>query len=378
MGKVLTVTVFAVFGGAWYMWDMVRVRLLWVLALCSIRLAGEVPAAAVESIPRVVSEAMQRRHIPAVSVAVWEGEGPVWASAWGFADVENFTPATPATVFRIGSVSKPFTAVAALQLVEEGKLDLAAEVQRYVPSFPRKRWPVTVRELLCHQAGIRNYGAGEFDSTRHYGSLGEAIQIFARDPLQQEPGTKYAYTTYGFNLAGAAVEGAAGVPFAEQVKKRILEPAGAERMQPDDVYRIVPYRAHGYRTRSDGTLENCALADTSNKLPGGGWLATAADLVEFGRAILQGKLLKPESVEAMWTPQKLASGEATGYGLGWGLYRQEALLVAEHSGTQQGIKSHLLIVPERRLVIAVLTNLEESGAPEIGRGMLAEMLRRPQ
>jgi CubicO group peptidase (beta-lactamase class C family) len=354
---------------------MARVRLFWLFVLCSGAAPGQVPAAAAESFPKIVSEAMQRKQIPAVSVAVWMGGGTAWTSAWGFADLENFTPATPATVFRIGSVSKPFTAVAALQLMEDGRLDLDAEIQRYVPSFPHKKWPVTLRQLLCHQAGIRNYGAGEFDSTRHYANLRDALQIFARDPLQQEPGTKYSYTTYGFNLAGAAVEAAAGVPFAEQVKQRILEPAGIERMQTDDVYRIIPYRAHGYRTRSGGGLENCALADTSNKLPGGGWVATATDLALFGRAILEGKLLKPETVQAMWTPQKLSNGEPTGYGLGWGLYRHESLLVAEHSGTQQGIKSHLLIVPAKGIVIAVLTNLEESGAPEMARALLAEALR---
>lgn len=357
---------------------MARARLLVVFAFCSVPMLGEVSPAAAEAFPRMVSEAMQRRHIPAVSVAVWAGGENAWTSAWGFADVENFTPATPATLFRIGSVSKPFTAVAALQLAEEGKLELEAEIQRYVPGFPHKKWPVTLRRLLCHQAGIRNYGANEFDSTRHYASLKDALQIFARDPLIAEPGTRYAYTTYGFNLAGAAVEAAAGVPFAELVRRRILEPAGAARMQPDDVYRIIPYRAHGYRARPDGALENCALADTSNKLPGGGWLATAADLAQFGRAIVEGKLLKSETVEAMWTPQKLAGGEPTGYGLGWGLYRQESLLVAEHSGTQQGIKSHLVIVPEKKLVVAVLTNLEESGAPEIARAMLAELLRTAQ
>lgn len=351
---------------------MVLARPVLAFAVCVFSLGAVVRE---EPIARAVAGAMQGRHIPAVSVAVWAGDGAVWTSAWGFADMENFTPATPSTVFRIGSVSKPFTAVAALQLAEEGKLDLEAEVQRYVSVFPRKKWPVTVRQLLCHQAGIRNYGPNEFDSTRHYGSLMEALQIFARDPLEQEPGTKYVYTTYGFNLAGAAVESAAGEPFVEYVKRRILGPAGLERMQPDDVYRIIPYRARGYRTRKDGTLENCALADTSNKLPGGGWVATAADLAGFGRALVEGKLLKRETVEAMWTAQKLASGEATGYGLGWGLYRREGLLVAEHSGTQQGIKSHLLIVPERKVVIAVLTNLEESGAPELARTLLEEVLR---
>jgi CubicO group peptidase (beta-lactamase class C family) len=339
-------------------------------------LQGQVPPQTVDAFARVVADAMQRSHIPAVSVAVAAGDGPVWASAWGLSDLENFTPATPSTRFRIGSVSKPLTAVAALQLVEEGRLDLDAEIQRYLPSFPRKQWPVTTRLLLCHQAGIRNYGANEFDSTRHYSSLGEALQIFARDPLLHKPGTKYAYTTYGFNLAGAVVEAAAASePFAELVRRRILEPAAVAGMQPDDVYRVLPYRARGYRSRADGALENCALADTSNKLPGGGWLATATDLVQFARALLAGKLLKPATVEQMWTPQTLANGDATGYALGWGIYKQNGMLVAEHSGTQQGIKSHLLILPERRISISVLTNLEESGAPQIARAMLAELFK---
>ncbi|MBI4891844.1 MAG: beta-lactamase family protein [Acidobacteria bacterium] len=336
-------------------------------------LRAEVPPAKGEALARIVEEAMQKTRIPAVSVAVSLGDGPVWASAWGFADLENRVHATPDSVFRIGSISKPFTGVAALQLREAGRLDLEAEIQQYVPSFPKKKWPINIRLLLCHQAGIRNYMGGEFDSTRNYPNVVEALQIFARDPLLHEPGTKYAYTTYGINLAGAAVESAGGRPFAEQVKTRILDPAGLTSTQPDDVYRLIPRRAHGYRKRKDGTLENCALADTSNKLPGGGWVSTASDLVLFARALLDGTLLKPQSLDMMWAPQKLSTGETTGYGLCWGLYRQEGLLVAEHGGTQQGIKSHLLVVPEKKLIVAVLTNLEESGAADIARALLAEL-----
>ncbi len=349
-----------------------------VFALSFTLLHAEVPPAAGEALARIASEAMQKARIPAVSVAVAQGDGPIWASAWGFADLENRVPATPDSLFRIGSISKPFTGVAALQLREAGRLDLEAEVQQYVPSFPRKKWPINTRLLLCHQAGIRNYQGGEFDSTRNYSGVLDALQIFARDPLIHEPGSKYAYTTYGINLAGAVVEAAAGRPFAEQVKSRIFDPSGVTAMQPDDVYRLIPRRAHGYRKRKDGTLENCALADTSNKLPGGGWVSTATDVVLFARALLDGKLLKPESVELMWTPQKLSSGEATGYGLCWGLYRKDGLLVAEHGGTQQGIKSHLLVVPEKKLIVAVLTNLEESGAADIARALLAELWKGSQ
>lgn len=317
---------------------------------------------------------MSREHIPAISVAVSSGDGPIWTGAWGFTDLENFVPATADSVFRIGSISKPVTAIATLQLVEDGRLDLQADIRQYLPAFPVKQWPVTMRQLLCHQAGIRNYVGDEFNSTRHYAGVGDALQIFVRDPLVSEPGTKYAYTTYGFNLAGAVVEAVAGVPFANLVRQRILEPAGTVAMQTDDLFRVIPYRARGYRKIAGGAVENCDLADTSNKVPGGGWVATASDIVRIARALLAGKLLKSQAVEIMWTPQKLKNGESTGYGLGWGIYRKDGLLVAEHSGSQQGIRSHLLIVPERRLAIAVLTNLQDSGATEIARLMLDDLL----
>ena len=337
-------------------------------------LFAQLPADRVEALEKIATAAIQRARIPAMSVSVSVGDGPAWNAAWGFADLENFVTAQPETVFRLGSIAKPITAVAAMQLVEEGKLDLDAEVQRYVPSFPRKQWPITVRQLLTHQAGIRNYQGDEFNSTRRYSSVTGALAVFSGDNLLHQPGTRYFYTTYGFNLAGAAVEAAAGVPYAELVQRRIIVPSGAATMRLDDLHAIVPYRARGYRKRPDGTIENCDLADTSNKLPGGGWLASAPDVVRFGRAVMDGRLLKPATLNQMWTVQPLKDGTPTGYALGWSVARRDNLTIVSHSGTQQGIRSHLVLVPERRIAIAVLTNLEESGAPEIAKQMLDELL----
>ncbi|MBI5085961.1 MAG: beta-lactamase family protein [Acidobacteria bacterium] len=336
-------------------------------------LHAQVSSDTVRALERVATSWMEKEHIPALSVAVGVGDAPAWTAAWGFTDLENFVPATPRSMFRIGSIAKTFTAVAALQLAEAGRLDLDAEVQAYVPSFPHKKWPISVRQLLSHLAGIRNYQGDEFNSTRHYRSIEEALAVFAADPLVHQPGSEYLYTTYGVNLAGAAVQSAAGVSYAELVRRNIIEPAGISSMRPDDVFAVIPYRARGYRRRADGAIENCALLDTSNKLPGGGWEATAHDLVLFARALFNGRLLKPDSLAAMWTPQKLNNGKPTGYGLGWGLYQHQGVLVAEHSGTQPGIKAHLLAVPQRRIAIAVLTNLEDGRAPEIAREMFAAL-----
>jgi CubicO group peptidase (beta-lactamase class C family) len=322
------------------------------------------------AIDLAVAQAMARDRIPAVSAAVALPDGTIFTGAWGMADLENFVPATPRTAFRLASVSKPFTAVAAMTLAEEGKLDLDAPVQKYVPAFPQKQWPVTTRLLLGHLAGIRHYAGDEINSTKHYWSLAEGLTIFAADDLLHEPGTKYLYSSYGFNLAGAAVEAAAGQPFVEYVRRRILLPAGAVSMRPDDVYALVPSRARGYRRRADNEIENCALADTSYKIPGGGWVATAADVVRFCQALLQGRIVRPESLETMWTPQRLKDGRQTGYGLGWGVNRFAGQRVVEHSGGQQGASTFVLAAPESKVAVAVLTNLEGAPAAQIARQIL--------
>lgn len=335
-------------------------------------LAAVLPAAAqlapaqIEELEKAAARHMSAELVPALSVAVSTGDGPVWSAAWGFADLENFVPATPRTAFRIASIAKPFTAVAAMMLVEEGKLDLDAPVQQYV-RFPRKQWPLTTRHLLSNQSGIRHYNGSDYDSTRHYPSVEAALSIFANDPLEFEPGTKYLYSTYGFNLAGAIVEKLAGKPYDQFVRERILIPAGAVSMQPDHVYRIVPQRARGYRRTKAGAIENCSLADTSNKVPGGGWVATATDLVRFGRAVMDGNLVRPETLEQMWKIGALRDGKPTYYGLGWNVQNENGVFVAQHSGGQQGASTHLLLIPSRRTVIAVLANLEDGGAIRLAR-----------
>lgn len=359
-----------------------RAAIFLILSLFLVRapLAAELSPARAAALESAASRELSARLIPGLSVAVADGDGEIWQAAWGYSDLENHVPATPRAMYRLASISKPFTAVAAMLLAAQGKLDLDAPVQTYVPQFPRKPWPITVRELLSHQSGIRHYrqDSSDLNSTTHYWSVQEALKMFAADPLEFEPGTNYLYTSYGFNLAGAALEAAAGRPFDALVRDLVLQPSGILAMQPDDVYRVIPRRVRGYRARRDGTLENCALADTSNKLPGGGWLATASDLVQFSRALMDGKLLQPPALEVMWTARKLKSGKQTGYGLGWNVSKRGSLRLISHGGGQQGTNTYLLLVPEKKIVIAVLANLENAGAGEIAARLLDVLLESAQ
>ena len=317
---------------------------------------------------RALEEAIEaeRAHQGAVGLSVAVAAGGVlqWSAGFGSADLENGVPARAATVYRLGSISKPFTAVAAMQLYEQGKLDLDVPVQKYVPAFPEKQWPITPRQLLCHQTGIRHYKPGEIDSTRHYTDLTEPLKIFSADPLLFEPGTKLSYTTYGYNLLGSVVEAASGMKFMDYLKANIFQPAGLTAIRDDNSNTIVPNRTRFYRRSPKGEIENAGLADTSNKIPGGGLVSTAEDLVKFALALRRGALLQPKTVEMMFTPQKTRDGAETRYGLGWVTAPVGGPRSISHSGGQQGCRTLLTMFPDRDVVVAVMANSEHAKPTE--------------
>jgi CubicO group peptidase (beta-lactamase class C family) len=315
----------------------------------------------VRRIDQAVATQMSRNSVPGVSVAIATGSQLRWAGGYGMADLENFIPVTPLTEIRLGSISKPITAIAIMQLVEQGRIDLDSEIQRYVPSFPKMQWPVTIRELLGHLSGIRHYqGDAELDSTRHYTDRLEPLKIFSADPLLFEPGTKYSYTTYGFNLLGAAVEGASGEKYLDYVQAHIFRAAGMDHIRDDNVYALIPHRARGYRLTANGDIENCALADTSNKIPGGGFISTASDLVKFMLAVNAGKLVRKETAELMATAQHTRDGKATVYGMGFFVDEFQGRKRFGHTGGQQGITTNVVLYPNKGAAVAIMFNLERA------------------
>jgi serine beta-lactamase-like protein LACTB len=314
-------------------------------------------------IETAVSSFMSANSVPGIGAAVvLEGE-PAWSAGFGMADLENSSPATSSTLFRLGSISKPITATAILQLRERGKLDLDAPVQKYCPAFPQKEWPITSRELLGHLGGIRHYnpdGKGDIpdDSARHFSSMEESLQIFAADPLVAKPGTKFNYSTYGYTLLGCALEGAVSQKYVDYVRENIFKPAGMAQTQADDFFSVIAHRTRWYHKDKSGIVRNAGVLDSSYKIPGGGLISSADDMARFETAILADKLLQRATRELMWTSQKTGDGMPTGYGLGWGTQRKYGLTLASHGGGQQGTSTTILIAPERRAGIVVLANMD--------------------
>ena len=322
------------------------------------------PPELVRHIETLIAGEMSRQSIPAFSVAVAAGGELRWSSGYGLADLENFVPARALTANRTASVGKPMTAVAVMQLVEAGKLDLDTPVSRYLPAVNGRTGGTTLRQLLGHIGGIRAYrDETELNSTRHYWSLGEALSVFQNDELVADPGTKYSYSTYGYVLAGAAAEAVAGVPLREYMRVNVFERAGMVNTRLDDTFAIIPNRARGYARNKDGQLRNARLLDTSNRWPGGGFVSTVEDVVRFALAFAGGKLVSESTEELMLTPLTLTGGDRTTYGLGWGVGTLDGKRVASHSGGQAGVSTLLKLLPEQKTAVAFMCNLQEAKFP---------------
>lgn len=332
-------------------------------------------ADAIEQARRTVAEVMARNGIPGLSVAVLVDGEIVWSEGFGYADVEHRVPVTPLTRFRIGSISKPVTAFAIARLHDEGRLDLDAPVQRYVPSFPEKRWPITTRQLAGHTAGIRHYRGNEMLSARRYATVVEGLEIFAADSLLFEPGTAYHYSSYGWNLISAVIEGASGEEFLAYMRREVFEPLGLRSIVAEHTDSIIAYRARFYeRDRETGRLLNAEYVDNSYKWAGGGFISNTEDLVRFGWVHLEGGVLRPETIRMLFTSQRTRSGEETGYGIGWRVDTDAAGRHRyHHTGGSVGGRAVMVLYPAERVVVAALANL--GSAPMSPQ--LAERLAEP-
>ena len=334
---------------------------LW-LAIC-LQASAQTASQSAPAINALITSYVSDHHVPGLSVAVIDRGHVILTQGYGLADVENNVAATADTVYRIASLSKSITATAAMKLVEAGKLDLDAPIQAYCPDFPKKPWPITTRELLSHQSGIRDYrNEEETVNTKHYSSIKEALTQFANDPLEFEPGTKMKYTSYGYIVLGCVIEGASETIYDRCMHQAIFEPAQMPTTRFDDVFAIIPHRARGYRIVAGGELQNALFVDVSNKPPGSGINSSARDMGNFVAALYSARLVPKAVLDRMFTPATTHDKKPTIYGLGFfvggpiGRYR--GLQEAGHGGDQQGVSSVLYLLPQRQFGVVILSNLE--------------------
>lgn len=340
---------------------------------------GDPPAswsAAVTRARGVVRTGVAEQNLPGVSVAVGVHGELVWAEGFGWADLERRVPVKPDTRFRLGTASTALTSAAIGLLLEKGSLDLDAPIQTYVPEFPKRNWPVTLRQVLGHTAGLGTDGGDESSLYgEHCERAADALVHFADDDLRFEPGTKYRYSNYGWIVASAAIERTSRESLRRMMREQVFEPLGMTHTRDDPGPEPSAARATSYfpRYAADPRYgpDPMRPIDLSCYAGAAAYISTPSDLVRFGMALENGTLLKPETVRLLQTSQRLPSGEDTGYGLGWDLETvtlagQSAEVVGYEGQLLGGPLSSLMIVRDRGLVVAVVSNTSYADTSGVG------------
>lgn len=336
---------------------------------------------------RIVSAALSEQNLPGLSVAVAAGGEIVWAEGFGWADLEKKIPVAPETRFRLGTASVALTSVAAGLLLEQGRLKLDDAVQTHIAEFPDKKWPVNVRHLMSHTSGIRNDGGDEGPLfSRHCVRPAEGLQAFAGQSLLFEPGSRFRFSAYNWIVMSAIIEAAAREPFLSFLKKQVFEPLGMEDTVPDSATEAIPDRATSYFPRFAADphygLHLMRDLDFSCYAGASAFLSTPADLVRFASALSQGKLLRPATRELLQTSQRLASGEETGYGLGWDLETatlagQQTGLVGHDGDVLGGRVASLMVFPRQGIAVAVASNISYADTYAVGLQIAGAFAKLP-
>jgi serine beta-lactamase-like protein LACTB len=335
-----------------------------------------------EELQSIIDEWVIEDHVVGVSFAFILDFEVIDIRSVGWQDFASRTPASIKTRYRWASISKSVCGVAAMQLVEDGQLDLDRDVREYVPEYPEKEWKLTARNLLRHQGGVVHYQHGPIQTERTYDDPNPfrdrvlALDMFKESPLLFEPGSSYSYTTHGFSLLGAVIERAGKQRFADQVDERIVKALGMPTMGPDFHQSVdIPDQATGYGTAAGNHTIDSGDTNVAWKLPGGGFISSVEDLALFGRGLMEGPLLSNATREEMFTRQVTSTGNVTGYGLGVAIDANSGMTTVGHGGAQRKTRTYLQTVPEIGIGVAVMCNTEGADIGRVANRLIAEMLR---
>ena len=317
-------------------------------------------------IDSAAANAIRNHDAPALGVAVWRGSRLLLDEAYGVSDLENQVRASPSTEFLIGSITKQFTAAAILQLVERGKLSLDDPLTKFFPEWPMPGERVTVRELLNHTSGIKDYTApARFWSvdariTQPHDSILARVRT---EPFDFPPGTAFRYSNTGYYLLGVILERVSGESYADYLQRHVFAPAGLSSTVYCDNDRIVPHRARGYVADGHAGFRNAPFIDMSTPFAAGALCATAKDLVVWTRALESGRVVQPNSYRQMTAPVPLPDGKPQSYGFGLAVGDLDGHRVVSHNGGINGFRAQLASYPNDSVIVAVVTN-SETGLPD--------------
>ena len=347
-----------------------------IIGLCTAVLLslGLSPLLATDPTAKKIDALMQRqiesRRIPGASIAVVQEGKLLFANGYGLANIELQVAATKNTVYELASVTKQFTAMATMMLIEQGKLSLEDRVTTIVEGLPESWSTINIRHLLNHTSGIKSYTSiPNFFATAQMDYNGHPIIGLVADlPLEFAPGDKHNYSNTGYFLLGMVIEAVSGQTYGQFVAERIFQPLGMVSTHMNNRSLIIPDRADGYQLKGL-QLQNATPVSPTQPYAAGGLVTTVLDLARWDKALNKKRLLKHSSYDAMWTPAVLNDAQTHPYGFGWRLdpYRGQERL--HHSGGIPGFSTYIEQFVKEDLAIIVLTNLDKAAADHIAHSI---------
>jgi D-alanyl-D-alanine carboxypeptidase len=346
--------------------------IFWIALVCCL-----VPLAKADSVDDAVRSEMQQHPIPGLALEIIQSGKPIKTAAYGMANLEWQNPVTPETVFEIGSVTKQFTAAGILLLEQEGKLSVNDKLSRHIADIPPAWSNITLRHLLTHTSGIKNYTVLDgFELTRHL-TQAQFIHNMANVPMDFQPGEKWSYCNTAFNLLGFVIENVSGEKYWNFMHRRIFSPLGMNSTTNRDPRNILAHRASGYETDRAGHYINRDY-DLTDIFSAGAIVSTVGDLAKWNAALDDKKLLTVATEDEMWAPVHLNNGSTHAYGFGWFLDPLEGHVNIGHSGTTSGFSASIQRFPNDGLAVILLTNSNESGiATKLARKIALLYLASP-
>ncbi|HLI75965.1 MAG TPA: serine hydrolase, partial [Acidobacteriaceae bacterium] len=304
------------------------------------------------------------------AVLVAEGDTLLLSKGYGQADAEWNIPNAPDVKFRLGSITKQFTAALVLLLQQDGKLKIEDPVSKYLPDSPKAWEKITLAELLGHTSGIPNFTSEhEFMTWRmNPHTVDEEISFFKDRPLEFEPGTKFEYSNSNYEVLGAVIEKVSGRSYGDLLKERLFQPLGMHDTGLDTDELILPKRAQGYSPRQGGGLEHAVSESMTVPWAAGSLYSTTGDLLLWERGLFGGKVLNAASLKQMTTPGKGS------YALGLFVHPQDGVTVVNHGGGIEGFNTDLTYVPEKALTVVVLGNVNGTAPGDMGAKLVSVAL----
>jgi D-alanyl-D-alanine carboxypeptidase len=339
-------------------------------ALCATTARAQDTRALVRYVDSVANAAVVEHRTAGVSLAVLRNGKTVLAKGYGLADIENDVPATVETVYRIGSLTKQFTAAAIMHLMEQGKLSLDDTLQKFLPSFPAQGNRVTVRQLLNHTSGIKSYtslGPKWQRVMRIDLAPDSLVALFANEPFDFKPGDAWLYDNSGYFLLGVIIEKLSGVSYGQYMQDEFFKPLALNATIYCDQAPIIKHRAQGYALRPGGQFINAEPLSMTQPYAAGSLCSTVGDLAAWTIALSTGKVVSPASYKLMTTPGTLNDGKPTTYGFGLEIGALSGHRQVNHNGGINGFISELHYYPDDSVVTVVLTNSGGPAAPQLER-----------